>query len=277
MDFPDTLVLGGTGRIGAILRRFWPAGQAVWQARPPVPKGNWIELEIDDAAALNAAAHGRKVILCLAGVTNDKVRQGGDFADNTTLALAAVRAAAHTGARVLVASSAAVYGNQPGELHENSPLKPQSGYGEAKAEMETRVAALARDLGVTACALRIGNVAGVDAILGGWKPGFRLDLFSDGHSPARSYIGPETLARVISDLIRTADLPPVLNVAASGTVQMGALLDAAGLEWAGQNAPDSAIPLVCLATDKLQRFTPLDTAASLAENLVAEWRKMKAG
>ncbi|MFT4961715.1 MAG: UDP-glucose 4-epimerase [Paracoccaceae bacterium] len=277
MDIPDTLVLGGTGRIGAILRRFWPDDGAVWQARSAVSGADWTRLEIDDEAALDRAARGRAVILCLAGVTNDKVRQGADLKDNTTLALAAVRAAANCGARVLVVSSAAVYGNQSRVLDEENALKPQSDYGHAKAEMETQVAALANDLGVKACALRIGNVAGVDAILGGWRPGFRLDQFADGSSPARSYIGPETLARVMADLIRSVDLPPVLNVAAPGTLEMGALLDAAGLEWAGQPAPDSAIAKVCLATEKLQRFTVLDARASSAKNMVAEWRKMKIG
>ena len=147
MDFPDTLVLGGTGRIGEFLRRFWRRDRAVWQTRSPMTGEGWIELEIVDEAAMKAAAFGQKVILCLAGVTHDKARQGGNLEDNSTLALAAVRAAAATGARVLVASSAAVYGNQPGVLHEKSQLNPQSDYGRAKVDMETRVAALANKLG----------------------------------------------------------------------------------------------------------------------------------
>lgn len=275
MDFPDTLVLGGTGRIGGVLRRFWPSGRAVWQTRSPRPEESWIGLDIGDESAMKTAANGREVILCLAGVTNGKVRQGANFEDNSTLALATVRAAATSGARVLVASSAAVYGNQSGVLHEESPLLPQSGYGQAKAEMEQRVAALANDLGVKVCMLRIGNLAGIDAILGGWKPGFQLDVFSDGRSPLRSYIGLKTLARVMSDLIRAPNLPSVLNVAAPKVVEMGTLLDAAGLIWAGQAAPDTAIAEVCLATDKLQRVSPLKAESALAENLVAEWRDFK--
>ena len=208
MDFPDTLVLGGTGQIGEVLRRFWPSGQAVWQTRSPGSKEGWIGLDIGDETAMKAAAKGREVILCLAGVTNDKAQQGGDLGDNSRLALAAVRAAATSGARVLVASSAAVYGNQSGVLDEENRLIPQSAYGKAKAEMEASVTTLANELGVKVCALRIGNLAGIDAILGGWRPGFRLDVFSDGRSPHRSYIGLKTLARVMSDLIQAVIAVP---------------------------------------------------------------------
>ncbi|MBV1896633.1 MAG: NAD(P)-dependent oxidoreductase [Rhodobacteraceae bacterium] len=277
MDFPDTLVLGGTGRIGEFLRRFWRRDRAVWQTRSPMTGEGWIELEIVDEAAMKAAAFGQKVILCLAGVTHDKARQGGNLEDNSTLALAAVRAAAATGARVLVASSAAVYGNQPGVLHEKSQLNPQSDYGRAKVDMETRVAALANKLGVKACALRIGNLAGIDAILGGWRPEFQLDVFRDGRSPRRSYIGGKTLARVMLDLVQTPELPSVLNVAAPEPIEMGKLLDEAGLEWVGRPAPDTAIAEVCLATDELQRFTSLNAKSSLVENLVAEWRDFETG
>lgn len=272
MNFPDTLVLGGTGRIGGVLRAFWPKGRADWQTRLPESDSSWIGLDIGDEAAMKVAVSGREVILCLAGVTNDKVLQGGDLSDNTALALAAVRAAASTGARVLIASSAAVYGNQSGVLNEETLLKPTSDYGRAKADMETSVATLANELGVSVCALRIGNIAGVDAILGGWKPGFRLDTFLDGRTPRRSYIGLKTLARVMSDLIKAPKLPPVLNVAVRETIEMGALLDAADLDWTGQPAPDTAIAEVCLATDKLQHFTPLSTEPNLADSLVAEWR-----
>jgi nucleoside-diphosphate-sugar epimerase len=274
-DYPDTLVLGGTGRIGGVLRRFWPSEQGVWQTRSLILENGWLELDIMDQTAMKSAAKGRDVILCLAGVTNDKVRQGGSFADNTALALAAVRAAATSGARVLVASSAAVYGNQSGVLHEENPLIPHSDYGQAKADMEEQVATLANDLGVQTCAMRIGNIAGIDAILGGWKPGFRLDVFGDGRSPRRSFIGLKTLARVMADLIQASNLPPALNVAAPDVVEMGGLLDAAGLKWSGQMAPDTAIPEVCLATDKLQRLSPMTAQASLAKNLVAEWRDFK--
>ena len=130
-----------------------------------------------------------------------------------------------------LASSAAVYGAQAGLLAETAPPAPLSDYARIKIGMEQQGAELGQSLDVPVCALRIGNIAGVDAILGGWRVGFRLDRFEDGTTPRRSYIGVKTLARTLLALSRCRDLPPVLNVAAPGVTEMGALLDAAGLDW----------------------------------------------
>ena len=140
--------------------------------------------------------------------------------------------------------------------------------------MEREAADLGARLGVAVTALRIGNIAGVDAILGGWRPGFALDVFTDGTTPRRSYIGPLTLARVLKELAGAAALPGVLNVAAPGGVAMGTLLDAAGLGWTPRPAPASAIPDVQLDIAALTRLVPLDAACGLPETLVAEWRGM---
>ena len=289
MHFPGVLVLGATGRIGTVLRRAWPrfglAAQAVWQARTPPPAaggrngrggggGSWAVCDPADPEAVARAAAGCAVILCLAGVTPARAAQGAEMAGNVTLALAAVRGAAAVGARVLLASSAAVYGRREGLLAETLPPAPVSDYGRAKAAMETRAAALGRDLGVAVTALRIGNVAGADAILGGWRPGFVLDRFADGRTPRRSYIGPATLARVLGDLVAAPALPGLLNVAAPGAVEMGALLDAAGLPWTPRPAPAEAIAEVRLDIAALAGFTAFAPGDSLPATMVAQWREM---
>lgn len=229
--------------------------------------GSWVTFDpLSDREGLRHGAAGKAAILCLAG------GRCAPLSDNTALALAAIRAGAAAGARVFLASSGAVYGDQPGALNEAAPLKPVDAYGRAKAGMEQQGRALAADLDVPLCILRIGNIAGADAILGGWRPGFRLDRFGDGRTPRRSYVGPQTLARVLGDLVATPDLPDVLNLAAPGMVEMGALLDAAGLDWTARPAPDHAIAEVQLDVRALGVFTPLDTADSLPRNLVTEWR-----
>jgi len=281
-DFPRILVLGASGRLGAMLRRFWPAGQGLWQARSG-PGGaeqggpDWLRLDpLGDPAALSAAAGRVDAILSLAGVTPAAAARGTDMGDNIALGLAAVRAGAAANVPVLLASSAAIYGAQGGLLSEVPPPAPVSAYGRAKAEMEARAADLAAELGVAVTSLRIGNVAGADAILGGWRAGFALDRFADGRTPRRSYIGPATLARVLGDLAlraaRRRDLPGCLNIAAPGAVEMGALLDAAGLAWAPRPAPTGAIPEVALDVAALAGLVPLDPAAGTAQMLVAEWR-----
>ncbi|MEP2581071.1 MAG: hypothetical protein ABJH75_25990, partial [Roseibium sp.] len=161
----------------------------------------------------------------------------------------------------------------PGLLHEDCPPAPLSDYGRAKAAMERRGAELGAARGVAVTALRIGNVAGVDAILGGWAPGFRLDQFADGRTPRRSYIGVQTLASVLHDLIAAPDLPGVLNVAAPGGIEMGALLDAANLGWTPRAAPDTAIADVQLCTDRLAGITGLEAADNEAAGMVEQWRK----
>ena len=283
--FPRVLVLGATGQIGRILQICWPGTvNALWQTRQacsdPDKCAQWVRFDpLEDPRSLERAAADCDVLLCLSGVTHKRCQTDpqADMGDNTRLALAAIRAAAArpVPARVLLASSAAVYGNQPGLLSEAAPLYPVNAYGAAKAEMEARGAELGAELGVQVCSLRIGNIAGVDAILGGWRPGFRLDRFADGRSPRRSYIGVATLARVLGELPGLPDLPGVLNIAEPGLVEMAALLDAAGLAWQAQPAPETAIPEVELDVTSLQALCPWLPGRGEAARLVEEWRRLQ--
>jgi UDP-glucose 4-epimerase len=305
MTFPATLILGGNGRIAQLFRRDWahllpPDSDLRWQMRRPSGEGAQegtrqthpdvrIFSPIEDPAALVQAAQGCDVILCLAGSIAGR---GADLQDNWRLAEAALQAAAAAGpraatgrcAQVFLASSAAVYGNQPGPLSEDSPLAPASPYGAAKAEMEQRAAALAARLDVPVCMLRIGNIAGLDAILGGWRAGFALDQFADGRSPQRSYIGMRCLSRVVAQLLQRAilspaalspSLPAVLNLAQPGPVAMGDLLRAADLPFASRPAPQTAIAEVSLDVSRLQRLIPAELLPQAnAAQMIREWRAL---
>lgn len=279
MRFPETLVLGATGRIGRLLQQVWPqmglSAKVLWQGRRP-QRDQGLNWDIFDpliaSEALAQAATGRGEILCLAGVVPGR---GGDLADNAHLAEAAIRTAAKTGARVLLASSAAVYGNQSGILSEALALDPVSDYGRAKVEMERCAINLAADMGVSVCTLRIGNIAGLDAILGGWRPGFQLDRFADGRTPARSYIGVLDLARVLADLVAAPTRPAALNVAQPGAIEMGALLTAAGLPWGARAAAAAAIPQVILKTEQLQNLLPRPLPTAEPAQLAAQWAMLE--
>jgi nucleoside-diphosphate-sugar epimerase len=264
----DILVLGASGRIGGVLRKVWGPSGALWQARGERPGFIHGDL-LENPGALIRAGKGAGAVLCLSGVVPGK----GDVALNTVLGAAAVEIGAAIGAPVLLASSAAVYGRAGGRLSESAVLAPESDYGRAKAEMEARCAELGAARGVPVTSLRIGNVAGLDAILGGWRAGFRLDRFEDGRTPRRSYIGVRTLADVLRALaLRAGGLPPVLNIAAPVAIEMGALLDAAGLPWEAQPAPPGAIAQVALDVTLLQGIYPLSPASGSPGALVAEWR-----
>lgn len=268
------LVLGATGRIGGVLRMIWGETGAIWQTRVRAPGPEWITGDpLRDPAALIRAGQGAEVVLCLSGVVNGS----SDIGLNVALGHAAVEIAAALGAPVLLPSSAAVYGRLGGRLHEGLTLAPESPYGRAKAEMEAVCAEQGRTRGVPVSALRIGNLAGLDAILGGWRPGFQLDRFADGRTPRRSYIGVETLAHVLARLCDQADsLPPVMNIATPEVIEMGALLDAAGLAWTARPAPPEAIGDVALDVALLQGICLLPPAAGQPETLVAEWARLQA-
>ncbi|MCE8519033.1 NAD(P)-dependent oxidoreductase [Ruegeria pomeroyi] len=282
MQFPDILVLGATGRIGRILRCVWKPeisqNHILWHTRKPVTteRHNWVSFDpLTEPDRLVAAARGRKAILCLSGVIPGRESPGTTLDDNIDLALAAVRAGAQTGARVLLASSAAVYGNQAGLLSEQASTRPTNAYGRAKLEMEQRATELARASGVSCCCLRIGNIAGIDAVLGKWTPKITLDRFPDGHTPRRSYIGPRSLARVLFDLMLVPDLPQVLNIAAPGMVEMGNLLDAAGLHWTPRLPQPGTIAQVQLDTTSLNRLSPVAADEASPACLVAQWRSLE--
>jgi len=260
------LVMGASGRVGAYLRQFWPGTgvDPLWQFRTKAPAGALLWNPLSDPVPECGPVD---VVLCLSGVTSGK-----DLGLNTDLALAALGAARRLGAsRVLLASSVSVYGAKPGPHAENGPCNPASDYGRAKLVMEQT--ALAQANGLDVCCLRIGNIAGADALLGGLRPGVRpmLHQFQDGHAPRRAYIGPLTLARVLGRLaMHGGALPPILNIAQPGLVGMDALLRAAGQDWTWQAAPDTALPELRLSLERQQSLLPLPNATPDA--LVAEWR-----
>ncbi len=170
-------------------------------------------------------------MVALAGVVPGP---GRDLSLNRTIAEATLDAAAQAGiTRVLLASSSAVYG--AGEaMAEDAPPAPVNAYGVAKREMEAACAPW-RARGMEICCLRIGNVAGADALLLNVverRGAIVIDRIADGGGPVRSYIGPASLAAVLATLCRHAGpLPDMLNIAAPQPVAMTALAQAAGARY----------------------------------------------
>jgi NDP-hexose 4-ketoreductase len=249
---------GAGGRVGRLLRGVMPAGRVTWVSREPAM--------LDDVAwdDLLAGAPAGAVILHFAGAVQ------GNLGLNTLLArqVCGLQGVRH----VFVASSAAVYPPGDADLDENTLPDAQSAYGAAKLAMEQAV----QRPGVTL--LRIGNVAGADALLGGLVAGGRCVLdpvAGQEGGPHRSYIGPITLARVllgVADMAHAgAVLPQVLNVAAPGAVSMADLLDAAGADWAYGAEKASVVPRVVLDVQRLCGLVPVATATAAA--LVDEWRR----
>lgn len=208
------------------------------------------------------------VVLALWGIVPGPER---DLAQNAVLALAASELGADLRAdRVIHCSSGAVYCPGPLPLSEADAPDPQSPYGRAKLEMEAQIVRSTHDQ-LAQISLRIGNVMGADSLgasLRGNGP-IQIDRFETGIGPARSYIAASDFARLIETLcaVPPGDLPPVLNVAAPRATQMADIARAAGRQIAWQVAPATAIPLVELATDKLQALCPLPWYSGSADYL----------
>ena len=277
----NLLVTGASGRVGRLLAAAWvkEASPVVLQYRGPGAPGGELdslrwELAGGDAPLRDwVATHGvPRAMLVLAGATPGS---GRDLSLNRALAVACLRAARAGGiGRVLVASSSAVYGGGRARgWAESDRVRPTSDYGRAKLDMEAACAEW-RARGLDVCCLRIGNVAGADALLlNAATPPLRIDRFADGAGPLRSYIGPQSMARVLLALARAPGaLPPVLNLAAPQPVAMTDLVGAAGLEWRGAAAPATAVQRFTLDCRALAERVAFSATESTAAEIVAQWK-----
>jgi len=290
LDFsgPDWLMLGASGRVGRLVRAAWMADpEASMQLIPQMRCDRraraeqalcWAPLDGPEPFERYVRADGTPgAMLMLAGVIP---ATGADFSINVGLAVACLEAAKAAGcARVIIASSAAVYDPlAPMPAAEGGPASPASPYGVSKLAMEQACAPY-RALGMDVCSLRIGNVLGADALMRNARKGSALtiDRFADGTGPVRSYIGPETLARVLSALAASQTrLPEVLNVAAPGGCAMADIADAAGLRWTWRDAPRDAVQTVTLDTAQLEAIHEFTAEEVTARGMVAQLRRMPA-
>ncbi len=265
------LVTGANGRIGRALRAVLPESRAaglpiLWHGRETGP---WVDLAWDIGTNPPVVLPRGLIILHLAG------RIVGDVANYALTTEAVIRAANAAGVlHVFVMSSAAVYAPGPEALREDDVPGPISDYGRAKLAAEGVAQRVLQGPGLTL--LRLANVAGADALLGGCLPGRAVLLdpvagLSGG--PERSYIGPRVLACVLEALVARVvvgqDLPLVLNVAQPGVIAMADLLVARGQPWAFGPLRAAAVARVVLDTSLLQSLIalPMATAAGLVADM----------
>lgn len=280
------LFMGATGRVGRLVTRAFDLIEPqpfplIHQSRQLHDAGSdnvlhWSPLDgPEPLIELTRATGPFKAIMVFVGATPG---QSQDMMLNVSLTQAVLVAAAEAGImRLLVASSSAVYGAGLQRAYkETDDLAPLNAYGEAKAMMEAACDPW-RERGLEICSLRIGNVAGADALLKqlGRTERIDIDQFSDGQGPERSYLGPRTLAQVLVSLTtHRYRLPSVLNVAAPKPVYMSDLATAAGLNW--QYAPSrsaevtQSITIDCDRLTKLHEFSSDDPKASYMVGQIKE-------
>lgn len=279
------LLVGASGRVGSMVAHHWIQCSdklpILAQLRTGATRPDcliWDPLR-GPQALLDAvsAGGGFSAMVMLGGVTPGP---GKALGLNRTLAEACLDAAMRAGiSRVLLASSSAVYGAGAGApLAETDACVPANEYGVAKLEMEQGCAPW-RARGMDLCMLRIGNVAGADALLlnvakAAEGKAIEIDIFEDGRGPVRSYIGVQTLASVLQSLcIHPNPLPDILNIGAPQPISMNALADAACHPWrkrmASGQTPQS-ITLDCTLLASLHDFRSLD---SRPEEMVRQWKE----
>ncbi len=282
-DNLPVLLVGASGRVGQMVTYHWRQKcsdlSLLPQFRRQVEAQRsliWDPLAGSDAL-LQAAYRtgGFCAMVVLNGVTPG---QGRDLNLNETLALACLDAAARTEIpRVLLASSSAVYG-VGAALPETAVCAPVNDYGAAKLRME-RASAPWREKEIDLCILRIGNVAGADALLlnvasAGPDKIIEIDVFQDGRGPVRSYIGTETLTEVIQSLcVHPSALPNILNIGTPLPVSMDALADAAGQPWRARTAASSAMQTITLDCSLLASFHSFTVRDSDPINMIQQWKE----
>ena len=268
-------VTGATGKLGRLLWQAWDASGATGRIAARIARR--------DAAGMSLWTPGSgttpptaDTLLCLWGVTGGTEAA---LADNVALVADSAELAARIGARrVLHCSSAAVYAGGGKRWDEEDAPAPTRPYGAAKARMEEAIAALPPGAAAH-CALRLANVAGADQLFASLDRGgpVTLDRFADGQGPRRSYVAPSDLAALT---LRLADLPPealppVLNVAGPRPVAMEAIVRAAGREVIWQDAPDAAVAVMEIGTDRLSALAGVMDRSADADALVADWRSWR--
>ncbi len=274
----DTVIVtGAAGRIGRALRVQWGervAGHPVlWSARK---SGQGIDIAWDIGKSPIPSLPKGSIFLHLAGETRgDAVA----LAENRHSAAALSAAALASEARhVFFMSTAAVYRPQTTLIDESQTPDPVSDYGCAKLDAELAMRQPGLGFGLTI--LRLGNLAGADALLSGARQGpVVLDpILGQRGGPERSYIGPIALGAALSALIAFAaqgePLPDILNLAQEPALPMADLLTAFGAQWRFGPSRQAAIPRVALSVALLK--SRVDLPQATAAGIVADLNSLKA-
>jgi len=283
---PGWLMVGASGMVGRLVRHAWMREPDV--AMRLVPQLRHADGEDEAGALFWAPLEGPEpferyvredgspaALIMLAGVIPGPHAK---YIRNVELAVACLEAARSVGCeRVLIASSAAVYGPSFDiPLREDSVCAPIAPYGTSKLAME-KACRPYREMGMDVCCLRIGNVVGADAFMrnaasrSDGDPALSIDRFADGCGPVRSYIGPDSLARVLAALAaHPGPLPDVMNVAAPVPVDMADLARSANQDFEWRDAPDSALQHVTLDCARLAGFYDFEPEECTANGMVSQ-------
>ena len=279
--------MGASGRVGRLIVSAWSNRDSPWRTVPlqyrrpqtlfhsrNIP---WDVADGPDELLKWMDRFGSlETLIVMAGVTP---ATSSDMTLNTVIAKAYLDAARVAGIkRVLLASSSAVYGFGDGlPMSEAHSCAPVNTYGKSKLDMEAMARNVAADTNLEICCLRIGNIAGADALLlNGSKATpetpLIIDRFPDGAGPLRSYIGPTQAGDILAQLAcHQGTLPHVLNLAGTAPIHMEELAIAAALPWRYETAPQTARQLITLDCSVLATLIDMPRGTHDAKAITLDW------
>jgi hypothetical protein len=252
-----TVVTGSSGRVGRALRCVWGdrvAGRpVVWSARRADQPTDFVwDIGKSDPPPFPDGA----IFLHLAGQIRGDAAA---LAENRRSAQVLCKVAEMSqAAHVFLMSSGAVYAASAGPIFETQDPAPFSDYGRAKLEAEQVAQSILPPDRLTI--LRLGNLAGADALLSAARMGpVVLDpIEGQPGGPERSYIGPRAL-------------PAILNIGQPPALAMADLLQAYGADWSFGPPRKAAVPRVELCVDLLAGLidVPQASARTVVDDLAS--------
>ena len=279
--------MGASGRVGRLITSTWENHDSPWHSVPLQYRSPQTLLHSRNIPwDVAYGPHGLlkwmdrfgalEALIVMAGVTP---ATSSDMTLNTVIAKAYLDAARVAGIkRVLLASSSAVYGFGDGSpMSEAHSCAPVNTYGKSKLDMEAMAHNIAADSNMEICCLRIGNVAGADALLLNASKAtpetpLIIDRFPDGAGPLRSYIGPTQAGDVLAQLAcHQGTLPHVLNLAGTAPIHMEELAIAATLPWRYATAPQTARQSITLDCSVLAALIDMPSGTHDAKTITLDW------
>ena len=279
--------MGASGRVGRLITSAWANRKSRWNTVPlqyrcpqTLFHSRYIPWDVADGPDGLLKWMDRfgalETLIVMAGVTP---ATSSDMTLNTLIAKAYLDAAKIVGIkRVLLASSSAVYGIGDGSpMSEVHPCAPLNTYGKSKLDMEAMARNVAACTNMEICCLRIGNIAGADALLLNASKAtpetpLIIDRFPDGAGPLRSYIGPTQAGDVLAKLAcYQGTLPPVLNLAGTAPIHMEELAIAAALPWRYEKAPRTSHQSITLDCSVLNSLIDMPLGTDNAKMITLDW------
>jgi UDP-glucose 4-epimerase len=196
---------------------------------------------VTDAGAIKTAAAGTDAVVHLAAIASVPLSllvPARTHEVNVTGPLNVLEAARAIGAYVVLASSAAVYGdNCAATTSESAPLLPVSPYATSKLAAEAYATSWQRSFGLETLAFRFFNVFGplqrpgdayaavVPAFVDAALAGRQLQILGDGRQ-TRDFIPVSTVATLVCDAVgRRVSHPSPVNLALGAATSLLELVD----------------------------------------------------